>query len=187
MGRGSMPRQRGPSPPGALDTSGLPGQGHRVHPHAQLITTFYDAFSRRDGDAMAACYHPDVRFADPVFPDLKGDAAGCMWRMLCERAKDLDLSFTGVEADDETGSAHWVARYTFAATGRKVVNEIDASFRFGDGLIVAHTDRFSFWTWSGQALGPLGLALGWSPLLRGKVRRQADSQLRRFMERRSGS
>lgn len=152
-----------------------------MHPHAELIETFYTAFQRRDGEAMAACYHPEIRFSDPVFPDLHGPRAGGMWRMLCERGKDLELQFSDVHADDESGHAHWDASYTFSATGRHVDNHIDAAFRFRDGKIVEHRDSFSFWAWSRQALGVPGLLLGWTPLVRGKVRATAGAGLDAFM------
>ena len=78
------------------------------------------------------------------------------------------------------GRAHWDARYTFSATGRKVLNRIDASFEFRDGLIVRHVDRFPFWTWARQALGAPGLLLGWSGFLRAKVRATAAKNLAAF-------
>ena len=59
-----------------------------MNAHAELIRRFYDAFARRDAEAMAACYHAQVSFADEVFPDLRGPDAGNMWRMLCSRAAD---------------------------------------------------------------------------------------------------
>lgn len=154
-----------------------------MHPNAALITRFYEAFSRRDGAAMAACYHPDVSFSDPVFPDLKGPAAGAMWRFLCERGGDLKVEFRDIEADDTSGKAHWEARYTFSATGRPVHNVIDASFSFKDGLIRAHTDRFDFYAWARQALGATGWLLGWTPMLKNKVRGQAGAGLTKFMQK----
>jgi ketosteroid isomerase-like protein len=149
--------------------------------NAALINTFYEAFARRDHAAMAACYSADAHFSDPVFTDLRGDEVRAMWRMLCERGTDLELSHSAVEADDSAGSARWQADYTFSGTGRRVHNEIAASFRFADGLIVEHADRFSLWSWSRQALGPTGLVLGWSPVVRNKVRSQARENLEAFM------
>ncbi len=151
-----------------------------MHPNAQCITTFYEAFARKDGNAMAACYHPDIHFSDPVFQDLRGKAAGDMWRMLTGRSKDLAVVFSNVTADDKTGKAHWVATYTFGATQRKVVNEIDASFTFKDGLIVDHKDVFDFYKWTRMALGPAGLLLGWTPIIQNKVRGQAMDGLKKF-------
>jgi len=155
-----------------------------MNANADLITRFYQAFSRRDAAAMAACYHPEVHFSDEVF-DLRDGDAGAMWRMLCANGRDLRIDFSGVAADERTGRAHWDARYTFSATGREVLNRIDASFEFRDGLIVRHVDRFDFWRWSRQALGASGWLLGWSGFLRSKVRQRASAGLVAFVRSRA--
>jgi ketosteroid isomerase-like protein len=146
---------------------------------AQTVESLYAAFDRRDGEARAALYAPDGRFRDPVFGELTGTEAGAMWRMLTGRAEDLRVEL--VEHDGR--SAHWIATYTFTQTGRPVVNDVRARFAFRDGLIVEHIDTFSFWKWSRQALGPAGLVLGWTPILRGKVGAQARAGLRQYMAR----
>ncbi|MEK6229581.1 MAG: nuclear transport factor 2 family protein [Actinomycetota bacterium] len=148
--------------------------------HALLIERFYRAFDESDGDKMAACYAPNVRFSDPVFPDLRGSRAGAMWRMLTGGPGDLRIELLEHEADETQGSAHWRAHYTFTETGRPVVNDIHASFRFEDGLIVEHRDEFSFHRWARQALGPVGLLLGWTPIVRAAVRRKAAARLEDF-------
>jgi ketosteroid isomerase-like protein len=147
------------------------------HPHAALLERFYSAFDARDGATMAASYTADAVFSDPVFGELRGDEPGRMWVMLTGRAQDLRIELVEHEAGDERGSARWLADYTFAATGRKVHNDVRAEFRFRDGLIAEHRDAFSFFAWSRQALGPAGLALGWTPLLQRKVRGQARAGL----------
>lgn len=146
-----------------------------------LIERFYTAFAARDADGMAACYTPDVIFEDPAFGELHGDQARGMWRMLCARAKDLQVTVSDIHADASRGSAHWEAIYTFSQTGRRVHNKIDANFEFRDGLIAVHRDRFDFWAWSRQALGAPGLLLGWTPFLRNKVRAQARAGLQKFL------
>ncbi len=156
-----------------------------MHPHAALIERFYAAFARRDAEGMAACYHPEVRFSDEVF-DLQGRAAGDMWRMLCANGRDLRVEASAIAADEREGRAHWDAHYTFSATGRRVLNRIDARFEFRDGLIVRHVDRFDFWAWSRQALGAPGWLLGWTPLLRGKVRERAARSLAAFQAAAAG-
>ena len=75
---------------------------------------------------MTACYAPGAHFRDPAFGDLEGDDIGAMWRMLTGRATDLKIELHEHEADEETGTAHWIARYTFS-TGRPVVNDIQAT------------------------------------------------------------
>lgn len=156
-----------------------------MHPNEALIHRFYACFQARDGAGMAACYQPDAVFLDPAFGELRGAEVGGMWTMLCARAADLQVDVSNVHADAERGGAHWDARYTFTQTGRPVLNRIDATFLFRDGLIVRHEDRFSFWRWARQALGPAGLVLGWAPPLQAKVRAKAKGNLQSFM-RKSG-
>jgi len=159
-----------------------------MNANEQTIDTFYNAFARLEPDAMAACYADDVAFDDEVF-SLRGkrEVMG-MWRMLCaatrEKGADVwQLRFSQVQADGSRGQAHWDAHYRFSATGRIVDNSIDAKFEFGpDGRIVRHRDAFGFWTWSRQALGAPGWLLGWTPMLRAKVRAKADGNLRRYMQ-----
>jgi ketosteroid isomerase-like protein len=152
-----------------------------MNANEELIKRFYTSFQKRDAAGMVACYDPQVQFSDPVFTDLKGSRAGAMWTMLCERGKDLKIEFRDVRADAAAGSAHWDAWYTFTTTGRKVHNAIDATFEFRDGRIVRHTDRFDLHRWAGQALGPVGKLLGWTPLLQNKIRGMAAKGLDDFV------
>ena len=75
-----------------------------------------------------------------------------------------------------------MARYIFTGTGRPVVNDIQARFRFRDGLIAEHRDSFDLYRWSRQALGAKGLLLGWTPLVHNAVRRQAAQGLAAFRQ-----
>jgi SnoaL-like protein len=154
-----------------------------MHPNEKLITTFYSCFQQLDADGMAACYHENICFSDPAFPDLRGAEAGAMWKMLCTQAQGFELTFGDISADDIIGKAHWEAKYDFTATHRQVHNKINAKFRFQDGKIIQHHDSFNFWKWSFMALGPVGLMLGWSPMLRKKVQHQAAKGLKKFTRR----
>jgi uncharacterized protein len=154
--------------------------------NAELIRSLYEAMNRHDGDAMARLYAPDGHFRDPAFGDLTGAEAGEMWRMLTGRATDLKVELADHAAEGDSGTAHWIATYTFR-TGRHVVNDIHARFRFRDGMIVDHEDSFSFFRWARQALGPAGLVLGLPPLSL-LVRRRASGDLAKFRaEDRSGA
>jgi ketosteroid isomerase-like protein len=154
-----------------------------MHPDAEVIRGFYAAFQRRDHASMAACYAPDATFSDPVFGDLRGARVGAMWRMLCERASDLRVEASGIEAGEGRGSARWEAWYTFSATGRPVHNIIQASFQFQNGRIVRHTDRFDLTAWARQALGLKGLLLGWTPFVQNAIRAQAARGLEAFIRK----
>jgi ketosteroid isomerase-like protein len=130
---------------------------------------------------MEACYTPDVSFTDPVFGNLKGPEAGAMWRMLTGRSNDLRIELLEHEADGARGSAHWRAQYTYTQTGRPVVNDVRAAFRFADGLIAEHVDEFDLYRWQRQALGTTGTLLGWTPIMRSAVRKRARAALDEFM------
>jgi hypothetical protein len=150
------------------------------------IENFYKAFAARDAAGMIASYHPEVSFSDPVFQELDAPKVRAMWRMLCERGKDLRIEASAIDASGDTGRAHWEAWYTFSATGRKVHNVIEARFRFKDGLIVRHDDTFDFYRWTRMALGPMGVVLGWSPPIQGTIRKKAKAGLVDFMAKHPG-
>ena len=159
-----------------------------MSPHAddnrELIAGLYDALGRGDGEAMAACYAPNATFRDPVFGTLSGEQPGNMWRMLAGRSRGLKVQLAENEATETTGRARWVASYTFTPTKRKVVNVGEAEFRFENGLIAEHRDRFSMHKWASQALGPVGILFGWSPPLILGIRYRARRDLARFARRR---
>lgn len=141
---------------------------------------FYDAFAIRDWHTMGLLYAPSATFSDPVFTQLDADGVRAMWQMLLTRGQDLTCSAT-VEENSSHARAVWIARYTFTATGRPVVNRVTTEMTIAAGRIVRQVDRFSFWNWSRQALGLPGLLLGWSPVVKNKVRTQAAHSLRQFM------
>jgi ketosteroid isomerase-like protein len=152
------------------------------------ITSLYSAFANLDTAGMAACYAEDARFEDEAFKLESKAEIMAMWGMLIDaiQAKGRDawkLEFSQVKASGSTGSAHWEPTYRFTATGRMVHNIIDAEFTFNaQGLIATQRDRFDFWRWSRQALGAPGLLLGWSPMLRSKVKQQAMANLRKYQK-----
>lgn len=154
-----------------------------MHPNAATIKKFYSCFQQLDGKGMAQCYHEEIVFSDPVFTKLAGVEAGSMWNMLCSQAQHFTLEFSDIEANDDTGSAYWEAKYVFSKTNRKVHNRISASFEFKDGKIVKHIDDFDFWKWSRMAIGPIGLLLGWSPIIKNAVRKQAAKSLQIYLQK----
>ncbi len=129
---------------------------------------------------MSACYAPTVAFRDPVFT-VAGWRARAMWRMLCERGKDLRVTVAGIQGDATLGSARWEAWYTFSATGRPVHNVITAHFEFAEGWILRHVDQFDLYRWASQALGLKGRLLGWAPPVQRAIRRQAAHSLDAFI------
>jgi len=154
-----------------------------LHPNELVIQKFYEAFHARDAAGMTACYDPNVIFSDPAFGVLEGGKAIAMWHMLCERAKDLQVTVSNVEATDGAGSADWEARYLFGPNRRPVHNVVKAAFNFRDGKIVKHTDSFDMWRWTRMALGGLGTLLGWSSILRSAIQKSVRRQLDQYMQK----
>lgn len=151
-----------------------------MHPNEHLIETFYSCFGQRNYIGMRECYAADIEFRDPIFT-LKGEQVGSMWQMLCEAGKDLQITASRIQANDTHGSAYWEARYTWSSTGRQVYNRINAEFRFVQGQINWHRDRFSLWRWTRMALGPAGLLFGWTPPVQKRIRQTAYRNLERFI------
>lgn len=152
-----------------------------MNSNEQLIHQFYTAFQHRDYVTMQALYHEQASFSDPVFQNLKSREVQAMWEMLITAGKDLKVDFSGIKANDTSGTCQWEAWYTFSRTGRRVHNIINASFEFQDGKIFRHEDTFDLWKWSRQALGMPGILLGWTPVIREKVRDMARKGLEKFM------
>ncbi|SDH48891.1 nuclear transport factor 2 family protein [Nonomuraea jiangxiensis] len=147
--------------------------------HVALIRAFYDALGQADFPAMESCYHPEVSFGDPIFQEVEGrNRVMRMWRLQLGMRTGLTSAYREVTADDFSGSARRTVGYTFAATGREVVHEIDTLFRFEAGLIVRHHDDFDFRRWSRMALGrPHGPLFGWTPRWRKTIRDGATRRL----------
>jgi ketosteroid isomerase-like protein len=152
-----------------------------MHTHEQLITQFYTCFQNKDYKGMQECYADNATFSDPVFNNLNSHQVKAMWEMLLKTGKDLRLEFKNVQANDKTGSAEWIAYYTFSRTGNKVINRIKAGFVFENGKIIKHTDHFDFYAWAKQSLGKTGLLLGWTHFLKNKIKATAIRNLDEFM------
>lgn len=151
-----------------------------VGPRALVQRFFYD-FNRQNGPAMAALYAPQATFTDPVFPCLKGPEVGGMWRMLTAGGGDLTVELTGLEEKAWGVEATWVARYTFTATGQKVVNRVRSRFAFQGEQVVAQQDAFDLPEWLGQAFGPFGQAWGRTAWMQGMIQGVARRQLDAFL------
>lgn len=152
-----------------------------MNANEKTILRLYEGFQQKNYRQMGECYADSATFQDPVFNLKNGKEARAMWHYLVTNGKDLTVTFRDIKADDKTGSAHWEATYLFSGTGRKVHNVIEAKFKFENGKIVEHRDHFKFWKWTRMALGGTGTFLGWTPLVKNKVRKTAAGGLKKFM------
>lgn len=149
----------------------------------KTLQKFYDAFSAGDASTMCSCYHPAVKFRDPVFGLLQGEKVCLMWKMLIERSKgNIKIEFTNLQADEYLGSGNWIASYNFSKTNRKVINTISSQFHFKEGLIIKHTDDFDIWKWSKQAFGWTGVLFGWTGFMQKKIHEKAIASLNSYQK-----
>ncbi|WP_405605320.1 nuclear transport factor 2 family protein [Polaribacter sp. Asnod1-A03] len=152
--------------------------------NCELVKKFYTAFSNGKASEMVECYHKEIVFKDPVFGTLKGEKAINMWQMLLSnRSETTEIFFKSVKANEEEGSAVWIAKYTYGEKKREVTNVVNASFKFKDGKIIEHTDFFNIWSWSRQALGFTGLLLGWTAFMKNKIQKTTNQKLSEFMSK----
>ena len=147
-----------------------------------VLEKFYSSFQNGDASGMSACYHDSVTFTDPAFGRLTGKEVGAMWSMLLSKKEsELKIEYSGIAADETSGKGHWIATYKYGPQKRKVVNKINSHFVFRANKIVEQVDDFDLWSWSRQALGPIGLLLGWTPFLRKKIQEMARKALKEYM------
>lgn len=146
-----------------------------------LAQRFYDAFTVRDWYTMGLLYADHATFSDPVFPLINARGTRLMWQMLLSRAEeDFGIEAQVLEDGPRHARINWVAHYTFSVTGRPVTNRVRTEMHLVAGKIVRQQDTFSLWRWSAQALGTKGALLGWSPMVRNRIRAQASVALREF-------
>ncbi|MEQ8241254.1 MAG: nuclear transport factor 2 family protein [Cyclobacteriaceae bacterium] len=148
-----------------------------------IANTFYTAFQNNDTNTMVSLYHDNATFEDPAFGKLNAAQARAMWQMLLERSKgELKVTFNVIEESATQATCHWEAIYKFGPKKRPIHNKITARFKFEDGKIIEHIDEFNFWKWSGMALGTSGWLLGFTPIVKNKVRQTVKKLLKSYMQ-----
>lgn len=149
----------------------------------QLINQFYIAFQQKNYQAMQHSYADNATFNDSVFVNLDAQQVRAMWQMLIVRGGNLTLAFNNIKEEGNKVTANWEAHYTFSATGKSVVNKINAEFEIQDGKIIKHTDTFDFYKWAKQAFGAGGFLLGWTNVFKEKVRQTAKKKLEDYIQK----
>ncbi len=147
---------------------------------------FYAALAAHDWHTVGALYADDATFSDAVFTHLNAEQVRAMWHMLLTSGKDLTIVYEVLKDTPVEAQVRWTATYTFSRTGRKVVNVITGALQLRDGKVVSHVDDFDFHRWARQALGPVGLLLGWMRGFRAKVQAGAMERLEGYMHKLKG-
>jgi len=87
-----------------------------------------------------------------------------------------------IEESATEATCLWEANYKFGPKKRPIHNKITAQLKFKDGKIIHHIDEFNFWKWAGMALGTSGWLLGFTPIVKNKVRQTVKKLLKNYME-----
>ena len=154
--------------------------------NTELITKFYKGFSSKEVAVMLSCYDDAIVFKDPAFGELKGEDAKNMWRMLLSRKENnLVVKLISVKEIENGAIASWEATYLYGPQKRAVKNCISAEFIIENGKIQQHIDHFNLWKWSSQALGLIGVLLGWTPFMKNKIQGKTKHLLQKFKEKRA--
>lgn len=148
----------------------------------EIAQNFYIAFVNKDIDSLRQYYSENITFNDPAFGTLKGVDVMSMWEMLFQNGKDLDVRFEIKGEEGDVVLVKWIANYTFSRTKRQVENHVTARLKFSEGKIIIHTDDFDFYSWSKQALGGIGVLLGWTKWFQRKFNQEAVQSLHKFIE-----
>jgi ketosteroid isomerase-like protein len=123
-------------------------------PNVDIAREFYDAFCTGDFATMTKLYSPDVKWKDTIFHF--DDRAGTMgmWEILLVPKNGGKFTYTVVSAQGDTVVVHWLADYVLL--GNKVHNDVMATLVIENGVIVTHTDVYSWANWAKQAFPFLG-------------------------------
>ena len=128
----------------------------------KVATDFFAAFARRDAAGMAAAYHPNVKFSDPLFGKLRGRHMVMeMWNTILPAANPqtfrIEPKILGAPVRKADGAyevkVHWDAAYDLGK--RHVDNHSDTTLTIKNGKIVTQRDSWDLDKWTKQAL-PFG-------------------------------
>ncbi len=142
-------------PLGDTSQTATPSETERV------ARTFYDAFVVGDVKTLERCYSPTVKFKDEIFTFDDREGTIGMWRVLTDPSGGAKFSYRVVSIEGEVATVNWLADYKLF--GRPIHNDITARLVIRGGVIVEHTDSFSWANWSRQAF-PLGRLSTWKPI-----------------------
>ncbi|MFT5511646.1 MAG: limonene-1,2-epoxide hydrolase [Bacteroidia bacterium] len=151
---------------------------------SETIYHFYECMQDRNVEGMLSCYHPKIKFTDPVFGELEGDRVFNMWRMLMGRIDpNAKIEINNVYALNNRATCKWTADYAFGKRKRQIHNKIKSDFKFKDNRIVEQFDYFNLWEWTKQALGITGHLFGWSLSMQKMIIKQNKEYLNYYMEK----
>ncbi len=122
-------------------------------PQVDIANRFYTAFCSHDFDTMESLYDPDVKWKDTLTSfDSRSGTMG-MWRALAAQDPSAKFSYRIVSAQGDQVVVNWLADYHLF--GNPVHNDVEATLVIKNGLIVQHTDVYSWDKWASQVFPSL--------------------------------
>lgn len=103
--------------------------------------------------------------------------------LLSQKKESTIITFNSIQASSEKGTVNWIAEYFYGEKKRKVINKVNASFKFKEGKIIEHTDTFNLWEWTKQAMGITGFLMGWTSFMKDKIQATTNKNLDDFIQK----
>ena len=141
-----------------------------------IVEQFYAALNAKDLLTLRSLYHPKAEYNDEIF-SLNYKEILALWYSSMQPEMELVAEVHSIDQQKESIVTHWTISYTIASINKRITLDEVGRFEFQDGLIIRHTDEYSFYRWCAQAFGVAGMLASWSKWLRKKVRNQAYSSI----------
>ena len=138
----------------------------------QIVQQFYAALNDRDIAEIRSLYHPKAVYKDEIFA-LTYKEIVALWFTSMQPEMDLVVELESIDQHRDTIRTSWTISYTITSIKKRITLKETGEFKLKDGLIIHHTDTYSFHSWCYQAFGLIGKLASWSNWMKNKVRNQA--------------
>ncbi len=138
----------------------------------EIVNTFYEALNKGDIKTIRQLYHPEAVYKSEMFT-LKGQEVFALWYTASQPEMNLKVECTSLKEVNNEVHTTWNISYQLSVVNRTVKLSEIGLFRFKDGKIIFHQDKYSFYSWCKQTFGPIGWLFGWTTWLKKRVSKQA--------------
>ena len=157
----------------------------------EIAAEFFRRYQQHDHAGMRSLLHPDIRFDDMAFHNLRGEDVAAMWRWFClpsARRKDpVDVpAFAILKEEGDAVHVEYRVRYTLqdnpAAKRHEVDYQIQSTLVCKAGKIVEHRDQscVSEFAFARMALGFPRCLAALTPFFRPRLRKESLAKLEEF-------
>ncbi|MBO6794497.1 MAG: nuclear transport factor 2 family protein [Balneolaceae bacterium] len=138
----------------------------------EIVKTFYEALNNGDIKTVRQLYHPDAVYKSEMF-SLKGPEVFALWYTATQPEMNLTAECSSINKVNNEVHTTWNISYELSVVNRTIKLSEKGLFKFKDGKIIFHQDKYSFYSWCKQTLGPIGWLFGWTAWLKKRVSKQA--------------